>query len=55
MNEYKHNFFVTLVLFMAISQVQKIKNPFHHSQTSAKAQLRAEKKMKKMEREIKIK
>jgi hypothetical protein len=50
---YKHKILVTFVFSMIISQVEKIKNPFHDSQTNAKAQLKEEKKIKRKKRKKK--
>jgi hypothetical protein len=48
MDEDRHKILVILVFFMAISHVRK-KNPFHHSQTSIKAQQEEKRKMRKDE------
>jgi hypothetical protein len=52
---YKHKILVTFVFFLIISQVEKIKNPFHDSQTNAKAQLKEEKKIKRIKKKRKKK
>jgi len=43
-NEHRHKIFVTLVFFMVIYQVEKIKTPAIHKQSSKAQQM--EKKMK---------